>query len=66
MPIYEYICNACSEKFSLLQSVTASCKGVACPKCSSQDTRKIISAFSCSGSDSGAASSGHSHGSGGG
>ncbi|MGC2063943.1 MAG: zinc ribbon domain-containing protein [Thermodesulfovibrionales bacterium] len=78
MPIYEYMCNACSEKFSLLQSYSAAGDGAECPKCASKETRKIISAFCCSsangGSDAGAdagfgggcSSSGHSHGSGGG
>lgn len=72
MPIYEYICNACGEKFSLLQSYSAAGDGAACTKCASKETRKIISAFCCAGSDSGAgmgggcSSSGHSHGGGGG
>lgn len=70
MPIYEYICNACSEKFSLLQNYSAAGDGAECPKCASKETRKIISAFCCSSADAGAgggcSSSGHSHGSGGG
>lgn len=72
MPIYEYICNACGEKFSLLQSYSAAGDGAVCPKCASKETRKIISSFCCSsaGADAGAgggfSSSGHSHGPGGG
>ena len=66
MPIYEYICNACSEKFSLLQTMRESEHGAGCPKCSSKNTKKIISAFCCSGTNSGASSTGHSHGFGGG
>ncbi|MBI5101984.1 MAG: zinc ribbon domain-containing protein [Nitrospirae bacterium] len=66
MPIYEYICNSCREKFSRLQSVRESREGIDCPKCSSGDTKKLISSFCCSGGDSGLSSSGHSHSHGGG
>ena len=66
MPIYEYICNACSEKFSLLQNISDSEKGTVCPRCSSKNTKKMVSAFCCSGGNSGGPSSGHSHGLGGG
>ncbi|MDA8083525.1 MAG: zinc ribbon domain-containing protein [Nitrospiraceae bacterium] len=66
MPVYEYICNSCGEKFSLFQSMSAGGKGSPCPKCASQDTKKIISSFCCSTAGGGASSSGHSHGSGGG
>lgn len=68
MPIYEYICDDCTEKFSLLQSISAASNGTACPKCSSKKTRKVVSAFCCSSSDPGGgfSSSGHSHGHGGG
>ncbi|MBA4371623.1 MAG: hypothetical protein C0402_02040 [Thermodesulfovibrio sp.] len=69
MPIYEYICDACSEKFALLQSMRAAGDGTECPKCASKKTRKVISAFCCASSDAGGgspSSSGHSHGPGGG
>ncbi|TAN41377.1 MAG: zinc ribbon domain-containing protein [Nitrospirae bacterium] len=66
MPIYEYICNACSEKFSQLRSMSESEKAAECPRCSSINTKKVMSSFCCSGGDSGFASSGHSHGGGGG
>ena len=66
MPIYEYMCNCCGEKFSLFQSMREGEKGAACPKCSAKDTKKIISSFCCSSGGGGMSSSGHSHGSGGG
>lgn len=47
MPIYEYICLKCNEKFSVLQSVHASGHDTSCPKCASQQVRKIISSFCC-------------------
>lgn len=50
MPIYEYICQDCEEKFSLLQSIHVSEKDTVCPKCSSHNVKKLFSAFSYSAS----------------
>jgi putative FmdB family regulatory protein len=47
MPIYEYNCLKCNEKFSLLQSLYPAAKNTECPKCSSTDVKKVISSFSC-------------------
>ncbi len=58
MPIYEYICKSCGEKFSLLQRVTATEKDTCCPKCASPDVKKVMSAFCCSNSDAGFSSPG--------
>lgn len=66
MPIYEYFCRACGEKFSLLQKLTSTEKDTDCPKCSSTDVKKLMSSFCCSSSDAGFSSSGASHGFGGG
>ena len=57
MPIYEYICLKCNERFSLLQSVSASCDDTECPKCASKGVKKIISAFCCSSGPGGGTSS---------
>jgi len=48
MPIYEYICMTCKERFSLLQNMGCSEKETTCPNCSSADTKKMISSFCCS------------------
>jgi len=48
MPIYEYMCLKCCERFSLLQSVTGNQKETKCPKCSSGDVKKMLSSFCCS------------------
>ena len=53
MPIYEYICLKCNEKFSLLQSINASEHDTNCPRCSSNEVRKIISSFCCSSGSGG-------------
>ncbi len=66
MPIYEYICKSCGERFSLLQKVSSTEKDAACPKCSSNEVKKLISSFCCSSSGSGISSPGPSHGFGGG
>jgi len=58
MPIYEFICLACNEKFSLLQAINASDHDTHCPKCMSKEVKKILSSFCCSsGSGGGIASS---------
>ncbi|MEW6108331.1 MAG: zinc ribbon domain-containing protein [Nitrospirota bacterium] len=48
MPIYEYICIKCSEKFSLLQSMNSTVNDTECPGCGSREVKKIISSFCCS------------------
>lgn len=65
MPIYEYDCNACGERFSTL---TFSHKEAAlCPSCGSADVTKLLSAFSYSGGGGRASSaSSYSYPSGGG
>jgi putative FmdB family regulatory protein len=65
MPIYEYVCRKCSEKFSVLRGICSS-KKIACPQCSSQEVKKIFSAFSCASGSENSASSPPSRGYGGG
>jgi len=65
MPIYEYCCRKCNNLFSVLRSINAGEHGIECPKCSSNDVQKKISAFSCcSIGGNGAPSSGPSGGGG--
>ena len=42
MPIYEYQCGNCGFIFEIMQRISDSPPGE-CPKCSSEDVRKIIS-----------------------
>jgi putative FmdB family regulatory protein len=44
MPIYEFECERCGERFEEL--VAASVSSVACPACRSERTRRLISAVS--------------------
>ncbi|MDH7602737.1 MAG: zinc ribbon domain-containing protein [Armatimonadota bacterium] len=46
MPIYEYRCTKCRKKFSVLVGVTADSREPACPRCGSDEIRKLISRFS--------------------
>ena len=57
MPIFEYLCGKCGNKFEEL--VFSSDKKIKCPECGSAKVEKLFSTFasaSCSGCDSG---SGH-------
>ena len=45
MPIFEYVCNDCSRKFSALVGVVADAQPPACPKCGSADLKKLVSRF---------------------
>lgn len=46
MPIYEYKCKACGEKFELLRSITDNDSEIECPKCGSEKPRRVFSTFS--------------------
>ena len=46
MPTYEYLCEACRKKFSLMQSFREHEKTkTACPKCKSKKVKQQISSF---------------------
>jgi len=61
MPIYEYHCTACNAEFEKL--VFGSNPAVACEKCGSEKTEKLLSRFGM-GRSSNSASSGSSSSSG--
>ncbi|NLS78143.1 MAG: zinc ribbon domain-containing protein [Chloroflexi bacterium] len=56
MPIYEYQCTACGNKFDKFVRPTAEPQEVACPKCGSLKTEKTFSVFGVSGGTRGAGS----------
>ena len=39
MPIYEYVCNKCKNKFELLRPFSRSTESARCPKCQNQADR---------------------------
>lgn len=58
MPIYEYVCSECGERFEKFVRSMSAQSEASCPKCGSANTRKVISRFgiSASGAGSGTAS----------
>lgn len=48
MPIYEYICSQCEQKFELLKTMSQSGEGVPCPKCGGKAGRVLSSFCRCS------------------
>ena len=46
MPIYEYRCEKCGEKFDRLVASFRSVTEVDCPKCESPEVKKTLSNFS--------------------
>ncbi|MDD4877088.1 MAG: zinc ribbon domain-containing protein [Dehalococcoidales bacterium] len=45
MPIYEYECISCSNRFELLMSIAASDADISCPGCGNKDVIKVITTF---------------------
>jgi putative FmdB family regulatory protein len=52
MPIYEYRCESCSEKFELLTRFAERDTAQACPACESTRTRVLVSSFAVAGGES--------------
>ena len=46
MPIYEYQCIQCNEKFEVRQSIGEDGSKLSCPKCHSPNLKRLISSFS--------------------
>ncbi|MBQ9358659.1 MAG: zinc ribbon domain-containing protein [Abditibacteriota bacterium] len=45
MPVYEYRCKACSQKFSLLRPVSQREELPRCPRCGAEGAEPVISMF---------------------
>jgi putative FmdB family regulatory protein len=45
MPIYEFQCTRCENKFDELVSVSVDLKTIVCPQCGTAAPRKLMSAF---------------------
>ena len=50
MPIYEYRCESCAEKFEVLTRFAERDKSQVCPACESTKTRVLVSSFAFAGS----------------
>ena len=45
MPIYEYICRDCGERFEMLRSITDADSPTTCKSCHSNKTQRAVSVF---------------------
>ncbi len=47
MPVYEYICGECKNKFTLRMTIRKydNKESILCPKCKSKDLKRIYSSF---------------------
>jgi len=55
MPIYEYLCQGCGNKFEKLVRRAEETEGLACPKCGEKRLKQEFSTFAAH------ASNGHEH-----
>lgn len=55
MPIFEYRCSKCNEKFELLIGVGKENDESKCPNCGSKDLLKLFSTFGFKGENGGGA-----------
>lgn len=46
MPIYEYVCQKCRHKFSVLVRTPGESRATSCPKCRCDQTSRVFSTFS--------------------
>ena len=52
MPVYEYKCKSCGEKFEVRCSLQDQEKEPKCPKCGSHDTQRVFGSFGSTSSTS--------------
>ena len=45
MPIYEYECSKCGEKFELRRNMVDSDCDIRCPKCGAEEVGRVFSVF---------------------
>jgi putative FmdB family regulatory protein len=50
MPIYEYVCSDCKQKFELLKPMSQSGEGTSCPKCGGK-AQRVLSRFCSHGEE---------------
>ena len=57
MPLYEYRCRGCTERFEVLQRLGASGEDVLCPRCGEERPERLLSSFAAGGGREGAGAS---------
>ena len=50
MPIYEYRCKNCDERFEAIRPIGDRARNVICPECGKKRAEKLPSTFSATGS----------------
>jgi len=45
MPLYEYVCRACHERFEVLQRIGDGAEDVRCPECGAAEAERKLSTF---------------------
>ena len=50
MPIYEYQCSKCGEKFEALHPMSYDGSKLSCPKCNTKNPKRLLSSFFSPGS----------------
>jgi putative FmdB family regulatory protein len=53
MPVYEYSCKSCKNKFELMRPFSKSGEGANCPRCQKKADRILSACYSRSGNGSG-------------
>lgn len=53
MPLYEYCCETCGDRFEVLQRLGEGSAGVTCPKCGGDDVARQLSTFAAASSSGG-------------
>jgi len=46
MPVYEYECSKCGEKFELRRNIADKDSDISCPKCGAKAPKRVLSLFS--------------------
>jgi putative FmdB family regulatory protein len=56
MPIFEYRCNKCNNKFEILHKSSVNQQEIICPNCNSTENQKLFSTFASTGFSSSSSS----------
>jgi putative FmdB family regulatory protein len=54
MPVYEYVCKSCKNKFELMRPFSRSHEGAECPRCRKKAERIMSACYAKTVSESGA------------
>jgi putative FmdB family regulatory protein len=49
MPMYEYRCQECGEKYEQLRRMSEADSNLVCPRCASQKVERLLSTFAAGG-----------------